>query len=167
MEETNVQTNESTAMGAADYAKLLAEYKANSVSKADYDKLANDNAILAKAALSGVPNESSNEPKYTEEYANDLRRKLMTTVMSNREYVETACDLRDCLLAMGGDDPFLPNGKNYIASTEDANAAETTYDAFRKCLEVADGDDGVFNRELERIVVDTNPFATMAAKRRR
>lgn len=83
--------------------------------------------------------------------------------LSNREYVEKTLELRDAIIAGGGEDPFLPKAHNYLASAETKNASLQVAEGLKHCVEVANGSDEYFDAELARIMRDTAPITARKA----
>ena len=84
----------------------------------------------------------------------DLRRAFFSDSQSNRQYWQNALDLRDRIIAEGGRDPFLPFSHEYVPTDDDYATAERVAEGMRHCLEVAYGNDAIFNNEYQRITVD-------------
>lgn len=140
-----------------DYISAIKEMKANSVEKAAYDKLKEENKQLLDALINGgqVTQELQKEPVDI----NSLRKKLFSgeAELSNLDYMKTALELREALLDQGSPDPFLPYGQNIAPTDEDIRTADRVAEAIRSCIDYADGDSEIFTNELQRIMVDTSP----------
>ena len=138
------------------YIDKINEIKNNTVSKAEYEKLKAENNTLFEAAMKGPALGTSTEvPKPT---AQELINKLYGTdcsKLSDLEYVEGVCDLRDVLLETHGIDYMVPTGTQYQADYNDKASANKVYEGFRHCIEIADGDNAIFLQELGRITNDT------------
>ena len=121
-------------------------------SKADNKKRIN---ALASGETIGSP-ESSNPEKNI----NELRSKLLKngSNLNNLEYVKTAVDLRDALIAQGQRDPFLPYGEGVIPTAEDVECANRVANIYKECIDYADGDPDIFTSELQRRTVDAGPI---------
>lgn len=158
MEEVSVSQQETVEQDTNNYIEALREMKANSVSKAAYDKLKEDNKQLLDALINGgqVTQETQKEPVDIDK----LRRKLFSqdSDLSNLEYMKTALELREELLDRGSPDPFLPYGQNITPTDEDIKTADRVAEAIKASIEYADGDSEVFTNELQRIMVDTSPL---------
>ena len=142
-----------------DYIAEIQKLKANTVSIDDYNRLKNDNKKLITALASGETI-GSTEPSNPEKNINDLRNKLLKegSNLNNLDYVKTAVNLRDALIAQGQRDPFLPYGKGVLPTAEDVECANRVANVFKECIEYADGDPDIFTSELQRRTVDAGPI---------
>lgn len=139
------------------YIDTINELKANSVSRADYDKVVNENRNLLRSLAQGNPTATAKDetPKRSvQEIRNDLFNKDHT----NLEFAKEALELRDSIMNEGGTDPFLPVGKDIIITDSDVASANRVADALKQCIEYADGDSDIFTNELQRIMVDSAPI---------
>lgn len=151
-DEITTNTNPDTST-EQDYIDTIAELRRNSVPKADFDKLREDNRKLMQTLAEGGSIESQATAKDTRSI-DDLRRAIFNDAQSNRQYWQNALDLRDRIIAEGGRDPFLPFSHEYVPTDDDYVTAERVAEGMRHCLEVADGNDAIFNNEYQRITVD-------------
>lgn len=153
------------AIDAADYVALVNDLKQNTVSKDAYNKLKEENALLARNVLSGAPAKEE-APKVN---VGDLRNELFGAgrELTNLDYCSKVVELRDALLENGEPDPFLPAGHNYVPDINDIEQANKVAEGLKYCIEVADGNPEVFNREFARITVDTAPITSHKGKARR
>lgn len=156
--EVSVSQQETVEQDTNNYIEAIKEMKANSVDRAAYDKLKEDNKQLLDALINGgqVTQETQKEPVDIDK----LRRKLFSqdSDLSNLEYMKTALELREELLDRGAPDPFLPYGQNITPTDEDIKTADRVAEAIKASIEYADGDSEVFTNELQRIMVDTSPL---------
>ena len=154
-EETNVPLSGNET----DYITEIQKLKANTVSLDDYNRLKADNKKLISALASGETI-GSTEPSNPEKNINELRNKLLKNgnTMDNLEYVQTAVELRDALIAKGQRDPFLPYGEGVLPTAEDVECANRVSSVFKECIEYADGDPDIFTSELQRRTVDAGPI---------
>lgn len=153
-------------MTADDYVSAVNELKANTVSKADYEKLLADNKTLTNQVLNGqYVKQQGDEPTVDidqlrhELYASDISN------MSNLEFVTKQLALRKAIIDRGERDPFLPNGHDYVPNAADEAAAQKVADGLQYCVDYANGDSGIFTATLNSITVDTNPFSKISKKR--
>ena len=159
VDETNnsVSQQENVEQDTNNYIEALKEMKANSVNKAAYDKLKEENKQLLDALINGgqVTQELQKEPVDID----SLRKRLFSveTELSNLDYMKTALELREALLDQGSPDPFLPYGQNIAPTDEDIRTADRVAEAIKSCIDYADGDSEIFTNELQRIMVDTSP----------
>lgn len=142
---------------SVDYISAINEIKANSVSKAEYEKLRQENQSLLKTLVENGQIEQSVMKEPTD--VNALRNELFdpTAMLSNLEYVSKALELRDAVIDNGGVDPFLPYRSSGIPTTEEINTANRVADVLKECVEYADGDSQIFTQELMRRTDDAMP----------
>ena len=149
-----------------DYIATIAEIRKNSVSKTEYEKLRQENRNLLQTLAEGGQIKSvENKPEVD---INALRKELFTenSGLNNLEYISKTLELRDALIESGEADPFLPISSKNAPTNEEIMQAEKVADAFRSCLEYADGDSQIFTQELMRITADINPMAGRSSRRR-
>lgn len=158
-------TNEEIEVDVQKYIDTINDLKNNTVSKEEYQKLKDENKTLFDSIMNGNASSSPEKPKPT---AQELRNKLYgqdCEKLSDVEYVEAVCDLRDILLEEEGIDYMAPTGSQYSADYNDKAAANKVYEGFRHCLEVADGNNEVFHQELSRITNDVGVIKNLRNKR--
>lgn len=148
----NVENIETPEMN---YAEVIKNLKATTVSREEYERVMNENKTLANA-LATSPVKSTDEPEEelpTDEYIDGLRKKLfkINGGISNREFIKTSLDLRDALMARGERDPFLPVNKEYIDNPSDMAAVNNLANGLREIVEYSGNDDALFNSELKRV----------------
>jgi len=139
-----------------DYLNAIKDLKANSVSRADYDKLAAENKELLQAVINGQPSQvvDVDTTKDGREIIKDLRTELYngnTENMSNLEYAKKTLKLREEIMKQGGADPFEAGNqgasapRDYVDGGKVASALQDMIDA--------SGDDPIkFNAEYKRSV---------------
>ena len=137
------------------YAEVIKNLKATTVSREEYERVMNENKTLANA-LATSPAKSTDDEEVelpTDEYIDGLRKKLfkINSGISNREYIKTTLDLRDALISRGERDPFLPVNKEYIDNPSDMAAVNNLANGLREIVEYAGQDDALFNSELKRV----------------
>lgn len=142
---------------SVDYISALNEMKKNSVPRAEYEKLREDNKRMLNAFVSGQ--EVQQEPSAPKLSVNELRKKLFNkdSQLTNLEYVKTALELRTSLIESGERDPFLPYGEKINVSAEHYDQAENVANILQECVEFADGDSGIFTAELQRRTKEVMP----------
>lgn len=134
------------------YIEQIEQLRANSVSKEKYNKLVAEHNKAMNALINGGQLEQKPVEKRS---AEEVRKELFNgDNLSNLRYAELALELRDAVIAEGGIDPFVPQGKKIKATREDYESAEMVADGLRRCIEYADGDSEVFTNELQRITDD-------------
>ena len=142
---------------ASDYIDAIKKLKENSVDKDLYEKKDQENKKLIQALVDGEQLEKAGEPQAKS--ASELRKELFgNDNLNNLEYVSKALDLRKAVMDEEGYDIFLPYGEKIAPTPDDVEAANRVADAFKKCIEYADGDSDIFTQELQRITVDTAPM---------
>ena len=162
-EQTNAN-NPQTETTEVNYIEAMAEMRKNTVSKAEYNKVLEENKQLLNAMVNG---ETINQPQQEPVVDIDaLRNDLFNREMTNLEYAEKTLQLRDELLKRGERDPFLPNGRNYIPNDFDAMEADRAAEALQHCIDTAQGNPSIFQNELQRILVDRVPVRKNINNRR-
>lgn len=151
-DELNNVSEQENVNDSIDYIEALKEMKQNSVSKADYDKIKEENKRLLKSLVNGETVQQTVEPVDV----NKLRAELYDSdeSYSNLEYITKTLQLRDAIIENGGPDPFLPVGQRISPTNEDIATANHVAEIFKECVEYANGDNAVFTNELQRRTVD-------------
>lgn len=137
-----------------DYISAIKEMKQNSVDKATYNKLKDENKQLLDALVNGKEINIEQKEKVD---VDELRKKLFAndTQLSNLDYVKTALDLRTALIENGERDPFLPVGDKVQLTVDQIDKAALIAETLQECVDFADGDSGIFTAELQRRTKDT------------
>ena len=139
------------------YIDMINEMKKSSVSREEYDKIRNENKTLLENLVNGRTLDAAAEEDSPTPTIDELRGKVFgkdCEDLNDLEFITGLCDLRDALLEKEGVDYFAPTGSKYAADYNDQQTAQKTYDAFRHCIDVADGDNQVFIQEITRITND-------------
>lgn len=156
-ENLNNVSQQDNVNDSTDYIEALKEMKQNSVDRATYDKLKNENKQLLDALVNGKEIEmKKEEPVDISKLRKDLFNK--DKQMSNLDYVSSALKLRDALIERGERDPFLPYGDKVSLTAEHYEKAEQVATVLKECVEFADGDSGIFTAELQRRTKDSMPY---------
>ena len=147
-ENSQIDTNQ-------DYISALNEMKKNTVSKEAYDKLRADNKKLLDTIVSG---QSLEQTEVKEEVDVDALRKELfgksRRDLSNLEYVDKALQLRKALMEKGEQDPFVMKaGRTSSPEAEDFKKAERVASVLQECVDIADGNDSVFDNEFQRRLI--------------
>lgn len=144
---------------SAQYIETIKNMRANSVPKADYEKLMEQNKQLLNALSNGETlKPTEEEPKVS---INELREKVLNSEgLDNLTYIDSVLKLRNELIKQGGADadPFLPTGQNIVPEANDYECAERVATVLQHCVDYAEGDSDVFTNELQRLTIDTAPF---------
>lgn len=135
-----------------DYLDTIQDLKKNTVSREVYDKQIEENRKLLNALVSGAPLKP--EKAVEMRSADEVRKELFGKDHTNLRYAELSLELRDAVMAEGGEDPFVPQGKKIKATREDRETADMVAAGLRHCIEYANGDSAVFTNELQRITDD-------------
>ena len=138
-----------------DYISALNEMKKNTVSKEAYDKLRADNKKLLDTIVSG---QSLEQTEVKEEVDVDALRKELfgksRRDLSNLEYVDKTLQLRKALMERGEQDPFVMKaGRTSSPEAEDFKKAERVASVLQECVDIADGNDSVFDNEFQRRLI--------------
>ena len=146
--ESQIDTNQ-------DYISALNEMKKNTVSKEAYDKLREDNKKLLDPIVSG---QSLEQTEVKQEVDVDALRKELfgksRRDLSNLEYVDKALQLRKALMEKGEQDPFVMKaGRTSSPEAEDFKKAERVASVLQECVDIADGNDSVFDNEFQRRLI--------------
>lgn len=156
-ETVNTNTNIEELDNSTDYIAAINELKANTVSRDLYNKLKDENKNLLNTLISGGQLEAPIEEKIDVAV---LRKELYggDQTLSNLDYWTKTMKLREAIIQEGKPDPFVPQGKNIVATDEDVATAQRVAQGIQHCIDVAEGDNLVFTNELQRIMVDTAPM---------
>jgi hypothetical protein len=150
-EELNNVTSQATEqIDNNQYIEALNQLKANSVDKADYDKLKAENKKLLDSIVNGT---EVALPASEKESIDDLRKKLANSSedgISSLEYADTALKLRERLLEEGQEDPFVAHGSQYSPTQLDYDRANRVAAILQDCVDNAEGDDATFLAELKK-----------------
>lgn len=163
-EQLNSVSQQENVNDSIDYISAINEIKQNSVSKEAYDKLKADNKKLLDSLVNGKEMEINNSKPVD---VAELRSKLFKEdkTLSNLDYISTALQLREALIDQGEPDPFLPVGEKVVITDSDIEKAENVASVLQDMVDIADGNNVVFNQEYQRRVVDS--IATASKNNRR
>ena len=74
--------------------------------------------------------------------------------LSNLEYVDKTLQLRKALMERGEQDPFVMKaGRTSSPEAEDFKKAERVASVLQECVDIADGNDSVFDNEFQRRLI--------------
>ena len=146
--ESQIDTNQ-------DYISALNEMKQNTVPKEAYDKLREDNKKLLDTIVNG---QSLEQTEVKQEVDVDALRKELfgksRRDLSNLEYVDKTLKLRKALMEKGEQDPFVMKaGRTSSPEAEDFKKAERVASVLQECVDIADGNDSVFDNEFQRRLI--------------
>jgi hypothetical protein len=145
-------------------AKALQEQKANSIPKEEYQKLQEDYKQLVDVVINGsTANAGANEPKADiEKLKSDFNSSEPKT---NLQKWQEALALRKAIIEDGGIDPFVPQGRKYVATEDDYASAERIAKVVEETIEESQGDSEVFTALLMSKTAD-NPSVQAKPKGR-
>lgn len=137
------------------YLEAIKNLKENTVSKEEYDRVVTENKTLLEGIVNGGALPTNQKEEEDTRTVNDIRKELFADDgKSNLHFAELAIDLRKKIMAEGGEDPFLPVGKDIIIQDSDRESANRVAEALEACIKYADGDSAIFTNELQRITRD-------------
>ena len=137
-----------------DYINAINELKANSVDKAKYEKLKEENRKLLDSLVNNTPNIGVTPDKPD---PNQLRHALFDlnmNGMTNLDYCKKALALREAVLEEEGRDIFVPGGHSEV-SDSDYQTAQRVADVLQECLDNCNDDNKLFTALLQNRIVDT------------
>ena len=149
-EEQSVTSQTTEQVDNNQYIEALNQLKANSVDKADYEKLKAENKKLLDSIVNGT---EVALPAVEKDSISDLRNKLINSNedgLSSLEYTEVALKLRERLIEEGQEDPFVPHGSQYSPTQIDYDRAHRVATILQECVDNAEGDDATFLAELNK-----------------
>lgn len=151
LEDQVIETSQNTeTIDNNQYIEALNQLKANSVDKADYEKLKAENKKLLDSIVNGT---EVALPAVEKDSISDLRNKLINSNedgLSSLEYTEVALKLRQRLIEEGEEDPFVPHGSQYSPTQIDYDRAHRVATILQECVDNAEGDDATFLAELNK-----------------
>lgn len=157
------ERNEEVVDNNTDYLAAIKELKQNSVDRAKYDKLKEENKKLLDAVVNGGEYSGSQEDSNVD--IDQLRKDVFDNPdPTNLEYVTNVLKLREALIEEGYEDPFVPQGTQIVATEQDRLTAEKVARELQDMVDKANGDPHVFNAEFNRRVKTPNE---MVPKRKR
>lgn len=156
------QTNESSTLQETPGANTeILEVEALNQLKKQNDILMQQNAELNEAKkkyYDSILNNSVVETNETPEPVDidSLIIKLKSGELTNREYIETALDIRDAMIEQEGVDPFLASGVKAEIKDTDYATADKVAEQLRQLVNDSNGDDAAFLSLYQSRVVDPN-----------
>ena len=154
--ELNENVNE-TEVTNNEYIDAIATLKQNSVDKARYESLRQENKKLLDALVNGGQLDADAIKEEPKEDIQTLRERVFNREnQPNREYWSNVLALRDRLLEEGQEDPFVPQGRKIQATIQDYEAAQRVADGMKSLVEYANGNNEVFLSESQRRIRDTS-----------
>ena len=145
------ERNEEQVDSDVDYLAAIKELKANSVDRAKYDKLKEENKKLLDTVINGGEYSGSQEDSNVD--LNQLRKNVFEKPdPTNLEYISNVLELRDALIEEGYEDPFVPQGSQVVVTEQDRITAEKVASQLREMVDKAAGDPHVYQAEFNRRV---------------
>lgn len=153
-EERNENQNQNDENSANNYVENLRKLREKSVSREEYERLLNENKVLADAiANCDYSDNSESEPeRISDEDIAKLRARVIkpNSHRNDLEFFEDALELRDAILKNGGGDIFLMSNSDYSPTEADRDEAEAIATSLRECIDFSEGDAKLFENELMR-----------------
>lgn len=151
-------------------AKALREARENSVPKADYEKLKEENKKLVSEIINGEGAGNGQKPAPEQQKASieELREKLYgpkCSELSNLEYWKNTLALRKAVIEQGDPDPFLPVGTKISPTSEDVEKANNVADVVQQCIDEAEDNSEVFTALLQSRMNPDSPQLTLRLKK--
>jgi len=141
-------------------AKALKEARENSVPKAEYEKLQNENKELVAQIINGEGNVGNGQPTPEKVDIKALREDLYGPKgadLSNLDFWKKTLQLRNAVIEQEGYDPFLPHGAKIKPNEQDVERAEAVAKTVEKCIEEANGNSEVFTALLQAETANDSP----------
>ena len=170
MDEQNTTINsvsqQETVEDTNNYIEAIREMKANSVSRDSYNKLKEDNKQLLEALINGgqIDIPTAEEQTISAQEAIDNFHQLAGRKKGkplDYQFTAELLKMRDIVLEEKGEDVFLPSNPT---DADYRNAADV--EAFLSYLvEVSDGNNEVFEREMNRHLVEYPALPTKNKRR--
>lgn len=137
----------------SNYIEAIQELKENTVDKAKYEKLKEENKQLLNALVKG---ETIEQEKPIEAY--DMHKEVDELLFgdnTNLEYITRALRIRQHLIDSGKEDPFITQDPTQGTPTEaQRQTAANVAQVLQEIVDYANGDAGVFNAEYQRRIKD-------------
>lgn len=144
---------------AEDYINAINSLKQNSVDKAKYEQLRDENKRLLDSIVNGQ--ELQQAPMVEEKVdVQELRNELFkeNSELTNLEFIEKSLKLREALLKEDpSNDIFVARGHNISPTQADYDTAERVAEIYAECVDYANGDSELFTQELMRRTNDAMP----------
>lgn len=128
------------------YLDTIQELRTNSVSRELYNKVISERDAVVKALASGDTLASADSVQVRS--LADCRKDFMAPSRSQCEYIEKLLALREAGIREQGEDCFVAYGHKVKPTASDFQSAQQTADIYRECLDIAEGNDTVFMREI-------------------
>ena len=157
-----------------DPAKIIADLKANTVSKEEYKQLKDKYNNTLKALAEGQTVEIEKEHSLTEEERSkkikELRKTLFTDEvqsLNNLDYWKKTLELRKHLIDSGKPDPFVGKSKDpKNDSFDQTKVIDMAVDVIEQCIEQSNDNSEVFTALLQSRMEDDPALAMKLAQKK-
>lgn len=152
---------------APDLVDDITTWKANTVSREDFERVQSERDKFARALMRGEQLEVEAPEKPD---VNQLRIDLFTEDVqkyTDVEIAEKTLQLRQAILDEGGIDPFVPFGQQTAPEESDFATAQRVADVLKECIDISNGNNAIFLAQLQSRMIDSNPTPNRAARRSR
>lgn len=157
-----------------DPAKIIADLKANTVPKAEYDKLKSKYNSTLKAFADGQTVEIEKEHTLTDkerfERIKELRKSLFTDEvqsLDNLQYWKNTLELRKHIIDSGKPDPFIGKSKDpKNDSFDQTKPIEMAVDVIQQCIDGCQNNSEVFTALLQSRLEDDPALAMKLAQKK-
>lgn len=152
-----VEKEEEFVQQEMNIVEMIDDMKKNTVPVEKYNKLLNENRDLVNRIINGSDDEDDDEEEEETLDVKTCRDEFLKTFgdSSNLTIAKNVLKLRKAIIESGGNDPFLPFGRNVRVTDEDVRKAQNVANVFEHCIEYAGDDPAAFTTELMRLTKDT------------
>lgn len=155
-DNTNVTLVEDTVPSTEEnYIEQIKALRANSVDRAKYDKVIEENKQLTQALIDGGQIQGATVVQ-EEPDISAIAESLLHESNNNLSYISKALQYRQAIMDKFDVDVFVSGDPTHTPTGEDYETAARTAEVLQNCVDVADGDPAVFQSELQRVLVDNN-----------
>lgn len=154
--EQRVEATPSVDDTNTDYIAAIQQLRENSVERAKYDKLKEENKRLVQSLVNGE-NIKVEKPSVD---VKEAARKVFTHD-PNKTNLQCAIDelaYRDAVLEKHGVDVLLPNGPGAVVTQKDIEEVEFYVSTMRDLIDYANGDPALFRQEFNRRLQEPSKY---------
>lgn len=157
-----------------DPAKIIADLKANTVPKAEYEKLKAKYNSTLKAFADGQTVEIEKEHTLTEKERLDRIKELQKSLftddvqsLDNLQYWKNTLELRKHIIDSGKPDPFIGKSKDPMNDNFDqTKPIEMAVDVIQQCIDGCNNNSAVFTTLLQSRLEDDPALAMKLAQKK-
>lgn len=157
-----------------DPAKIIADLKAKTVSKEEYDKLNSKYKSTLKALAEGQTVEIEKEHTLTDKERFDRIKELQKSLftdevqsLDNLQYWKNTLELRKHIIDSGRPDPFIGKSKDpKNDSFDQIKPIEMAVDVIQQCIDGCQGNSEVFTALLQSRLEDDPTLAMKLAQKK-